>query len=358
MKALYTTTTCLAAAVGLVVYAGLALSQPPPAPVVTADAVRGKVRSTLPFSGTLISFNEAGLSAEIAGRVTRVAEVGTRFSKGEVIAQLDDTLLQQVLAENRAEVQSRRVRIGFLQNETGRLRELATNNNAAISLLEETQADLGETRSELAAALARVAQTQERIHRTGTVAPFAGVISEVHIEVGEWASVGDPIVDLVDTETLEIETHVSAEVLPHIGVGDSIEVKAKGQTYTATLQVVVPVGDPVSRLFELRLVPDEAIGPPGLAVQVLVPVDSPRNSLLVPEDALVIRHDGVSVFRVEDDMTVSRIPVTIGLSARGGLVEVVGALEAGNKVVVRGGERLRDGAVVRPVPPVEDSGSG
>ncbi len=350
-------TVAATVAFGLLGYAGVALSQPPAVPVVTADTVRGKVQSTLQFSGALISFNEAALSAEIEARVIQVAKIGTRLLKGEVIAQLDDTLLRQVLAENQADVQTRRERIGFLQNEVKRLRELTTQNNAAISLLEETQADLGATRSELAAALARVAQTEERIRRTKPVAPFAGVISRVHTEVGEWASVGDPIVELVDTETLEIETFVSAEVLPHINVGDSIGIKAEGQIHRATLQVIVPVGDPVSRLFELRLTPQEAIGPPGLAVQVLVPVASPRDSLLVPEDALVIRRDGISVFRIEEDMTASRIPVTTGLSAQGGLVEVIGALEAGDKVVVRGGERLRDGAAVRLVPPVSGNDS-
>ena len=345
---------CFAGIVACLVHAGFVLAQPVP-PVVTASIVRGKVQSTLQFSGTLVSLNEARLSAEAEGRVIGVADVGTRFFKDEVIAWLDDTLMQQVLVENQAEVQSRKERLRFLQNEVRRLQKLAKSNNAAISLLEETQANLGVTRSELAAASARVAQTREKIRRLRIAAPFAGVISEVYTETGEWLSVGDSIVDLVDTEALEVETHVSANVLAHISVGDLIEVKTGNGVYKTRLQVIVPVGDRMSRLFELRLTPNETIGPPGLAVQVFLPVTSSRDGLLAPEDALIIRRDGVSVFRIEADMTASRVPVRVGLSARNGLVEIIGDLEAGNRVVIRGGERLRDGSTVRVVPPVDDS---
>ncbi len=353
----------LAAASACLICAGTLPAQPPAqpaAPVVTAEVVRDEIQVKLQFSGTLISRYEAVLSAETDGRVTDLAHIGTRFAKDRIIARLDDTLLQQVLLENQADAQSRRARIKFLENEVTRLGKLAENNNAAISLLEETQSDLGVARSELAAAQARAAQTEEKIRRMRISAPFAGVVSTVHAEIGEWVSAGDAIVELVDTDLLEVETHVSAEVLPYISIGDRIEVEIGGRSHETELRTIVPVGDKTSRLFELRLLPQNSaprnlIGQPGLPVRVRVPAAVPRNSLLIPEDALVIRHDGISVFRVEDDMTASRVRVKPGLSTRGGLIEISGALEAGDKVVVRGGERLRHGSPVRFAPP---AGSG
>ena len=342
-------------AVACLIYTGAATAQPPTAPavpVITADVIRDEIQAKLQFSGTLISRRDAVLSAETDGRVVDLALIGTRFAKGGIISRLDDTLLQQILAENQAAAQSQHARIKFLTNEVKRLAKLAENNNAAISLLEQTQSDLDIARSELAAAQARTAQTEEKIRRMRLSAPFDGVVSTLHTEIGEWVSAGDALVELVDTESLEIETHVSADVLPYISIGDSIEVEIAGRLHKTELHTIVPVGDKTSRLFELRLAPDNTFGQPGLPARVLVPATAPRNSLLIPEDALVIRHDSISVFRIEEDMTATRIPVKPGLSTNTGLIEVSGALKAGDKVVTRGGERLRHGLLVRFAPPV------
>lgn len=338
-------------------FTGITAAQPPPAPVITADVVRDEVQAKLRFSGTLISRFEADLSAETEGRVVELARVGKRFTKGSVVARLDDTLLQKTLAENRAGAQSQLARIKFLENEVARLSKLAETNHTTVSLLEKTQSDLDVARSELAAARARIALTEERILRMRIAAPFDGVIVAQHTEIGEWVSEGDAVAELVNTDSLEIETHVSAEVLPYLGVGDRIDVTVGSEFHQTELHAVVPVGDKASRLFELRLSPDGVIGQPGLPVEVWVPATAPRNSLLIPEDALVIRHDGISVFRIEKDMTATRIPVEPGLSAGNGLIEVNGPLKTGDKVVVRGGERLRDGLTVRIAPAPDDGGN-
>ncbi len=350
---------CFTIAVCLVCV-GAATAQPPTppaAPVVTAEVIRDRIQVTLQFSGTLISRRDAALSAETDGRMTELALIGTRFETGDVIARLDDTLLQQILAENRAAAQSRHARIKFLENEVKRLSKLAENNNAAISLLEQTQSDLDVARSELVAAQARAAQTEEKIRRMRISAPFDGVISTVHTEIGEWVSAGDAIVNLVNIDSLEIETHVSADVLPYINIGDRIKVEVGGDLHETELHTIVPIGDRTSRLFELRLRSHAVTGQPGLPVRVSVPAAASRNSLLIPEDALVIRHDGVSVFRIEEDMTASRIPVKTGLSTDSGLIEINAPLEVGDKVVIRGGERLRHGSPVRLVPPANGNES-
>ena len=323
----------------------------PPAPVVITEVVRDRIQAKLPFTGTLISLHTADLSAEGDGRVTLRLDTGTSVNKGDIIMRLDDTLLQQILAENQADAQSHRARIEFLKNEVARLGKLAQSSNAAISLLEETQSELGVSRSELAAAKARIAQTEERIRRMKLLAPFNGVIRNSHINVGEWISEGTAVADLVDADSLEIQAYISSDVLPYIGIGDTIDVEVDARPHKTTLHTIVPVGDDTSRLFELRLRLNGTFGQAGLPVRVFIPATSPRQSLLVHEDALVIRHNGVSVFRIGDDLTAAQLPVKVGLSANNGLIEVNGKLNVGDKVVIRGGERLRHGQKVQVVPP-------
>jgi multidrug efflux pump subunit AcrA (membrane-fusion protein) len=99
-------------------------------------------------------------------------------------------------------------------------------------------------------------------------------------------------------------------------------------------------------LFEIRLDPPVELGwKAGQAVRVAVPVSDRREVLAVPADALILRREGVSVFRIDGDGVAERIEVVLG-AADGTMIEVTGNLEAGDRVVIRGGERLRPGQQV------------
>jgi hypothetical protein len=101
----------------------------------------------------------------------------------------------------------------------------------------------------------------------------------------------------------------------------------------------VLVTPPPSR--ELRVVS-------GSVVQVELPLGQPQSLLAVPRDALIIRADGQSVYRVGADNKVTRVAVTPGV-ADGEWIAIEGALEGADSVVVRGGENLHDGALVKVV---------
>ena len=352
------------ASIVVMVYASCLQAQPPgmkmPAmPVVLAEVQQKEIQKKIWFSGNLLSKKRANLAAENAGRILDVAEVGEHFQAGETIASFDETLLQQDLIEQQAEVASHHARIQFLTREVQRLTELANNNNAALSQLESIQADLSVAQSALAGSRARVAHTREVLRRMQVVAPFAGVVVQRYAEVGEWLSKGDPIVRLVNTTDLEVTTSISEPVLSHVKSGDVLEIDVGGSRHQAHIRAIVPVGDSRSRLFELRLQPIGTFGYAEQLVRVALPISSPRGGLAVPEDALVIRHDSVRIFVIAENMRVRGVAVAVGLSSHDGWVEVQGELQAGDKVVVRGSERLRDGMEVRtiasPNPPVGSS---
>ena len=77
-------------------------------------------------------------------------------------------------------------------------------------------------------------------------------------------------------------------------------------------------------------------------MRVALPTDAPRQVLAIPRDALVLRRSGTSVYRVNGDNKAENVPVQVGIAA-GDLVEVNGKLDPGDKVVIRGSERLRPG---------------
>ncbi|UCE90197.1 MAG: efflux RND transporter periplasmic adaptor subunit [Pseudomonadota bacterium] len=322
---------------------------PPPAPVVVADAVRRELAPFTWYAGAVISKNDARMAAEVAGRLVWVADVGTHVGAGEIVARLDDALLKRQVAEQEAAVASHTARLKFLNKDVTRLSRLAKQNNAAQSQLDQAIADRGVSRADLAAAKARVEYTREQLSRTEMRAPFDGVVAERFKQAGEWSDSGKEVVRLVDPGTLEIQTRVPVGTLAQVTLGSELQTRGNKREDIAKVQSIVPVGDDRSRLYELRLAPAAGDWSAGQTVRVAIPTAAAREVIAIPRDALVLRRDGIRVFRVKEDNTAEVVIVSTGV-ASGELIEVQGGIRAGDRVVVRGGERLRPGqpVAVRP----------
>jgi multidrug efflux pump subunit AcrA (membrane-fusion protein) len=111
------------------------------------------------------------------------------------------------------------------------------------------------------------------------------------------------------------------------------------------VRTVVAVGDENTHQFELRLDLDGGVFPVGQTLRVAVPMDEMREVLAVPRDALVLRPEGITLFKVDENNTAHQVNVTTGIGA-GDQIEVNGLLGPGDTVVIRGNERLRPGQPV------------
>ena len=95
----------------------------------------------------------------------------------------------------------------------------------------------------------------------------------------------------------------------------------------------------------------------GQLVSVAVPIRSRESVLAVPRDALVLRHNGQFVFRINDDNNAEQIAVELGDSS-GDLIAVSGALQEGDRVAIRGAENLRDGMATKTLVSSLDNDGG
>ena len=318
---------------------------PPPAPVVVATAESRMLAPVTWYPGTVISRNRARVAAEVEGRLEWVAEIGAAIAEGEVVARLDDALLRQSLAENEAAVGSASARLTYLEAQVERLRKLVSQNTATRSRLDEAVAERDVTRSELGAARARVALTTERLERTRIKAPFGGIVTERVLQSGEWAESGRAVVRLVDAAALEVQVWIPIAALAFVREGGELTVEANPTETTGEVRTIVPVGDNRSRLYELRLAFDGEPWPVGQDVRVAIPTAAARAVVAIPRDALVLRRGGAAVYRVDAGGLADRVAVTPGI-AQDELIEVDG-IAPGDRVVTRGGERLRPGQPVR-----------
>jgi RND family efflux transporter MFP subunit len=331
----------------LLVLAGVVMtvSVAAPAPVVVVTAETRELTPVVQVAGTVISRNDTRLAAQVEGQVTWVADVGIPLAAGDVAARLNDVLVRAELVEEEAQVTREQANVTFHQRESQRLAKLARDNNAALSRLDEAKRDLSIARSELAAAKSRVAQSREKLARTEIKAPFAGVVTEEFIQAGEWADPGTAMVRLVDTASLEVRAWVPVKTLPYIHEHSELRLTVAGRTASGIVRTLVPVGDDLSRMFELRLSLDDDSLSAGQGVRIAIPTAAAQTAVVVPRDSLVLRRDGASIFRILEDNTAERVKVTTGM-AEGDLIEVQGDIQPGDRIVIRGGERLRAGQEV------------
>lgn len=325
---------------------GFAAKGPPPAIVKVATVVEKMIAPTTWVPGTVISRNDARLAAEVVGRLIKVADVGTLFKKGDVIARIEDTTFRLLLAEAKVRVVREKSKLKYLEREVVRLEELSKLNSAAKKALDVALSDRDITKSELDVAHVQVKQAEEQQSRTRIRAPFPGVVTERVLRTGERVDRGDIVVRFVDTESLEVQASVPHSSISHIARGSVLNIQIGPQLVPATVRTVVPVGDDQSRLFDIRLDIEGASLAVGRVLKVAVPTAQARRAIVVPRDALVLRRNGASVFRVMDDNSTERVAVMTGI-ADGPFIEVIGDIKAGQRVVVRGGERLRPGQKVK-----------
>jgi RND family efflux transporter MFP subunit len=319
-------------------------------PVVVATVEMREMAPVNWYPGTVISRAQTEVSAEVEGKLTFSVEVGAQLAKGDVIAKLDPEILEQEKFAAAAETRRVKAKLVFLQKEVKRLQRLAKQNNAAQSQLEQSASDLAAAKSELAAANAQENLANKRLQRCVINAPFAGVITRRMLEAGEWASSGAVVAVMIDTGRLEVQSWVPVSVLPFVTTGANLDLDVYKQISQASVRVVVPATESQSRLYELRLTPERQDLHVGQSVRIAVPTALPQQVLAVSRDALVLRRNSISVFRINSEDLAENLLVTTGIASED-MIEVKGNLQPGDRVVIRGGERLRDGlsVIVQPL---------
>lgn len=328
--------------------AALAQPAPPPASAVeTAPAQKRELAPHVTVTGQVRSRAAADLSAAVAGTLAWVAEPGARITRNGVVARLDTDELALQKLEQAARVKRGEINHQQLAREAERLRNLGSA--VSRTQLEQAEAARDLAGADLEIARATLRQIEVRLARAELRTPFGGVVAERLKRAGEEVARGETVARLLDPETLEIRLFLPLKHVRAIKPGDKVRVKFDGRDGEARVRGIVPAGDPRSQSFEVLVdLPGGARLSSGSVVQVELPLGEPQALLAVPRDALIIRADGMTVFRIGPDNKAERIAVTPGI-ADGDWVAVEGALLASDTVVVRGGENLHDGATVKIV---------
>lgn len=318
---------------------------PPPAVVQVAEAVQTELAPLSEAPGSVVSLRDSLVAAATSGKVVWVADVGVEVEEGGVIARLDPADAKFARDESAADVRRLTSRAEYLDKLYDRYEGLGEESGESAATLDSMKADREDARANLARARAALERAETNLARTEVRAPFAGRIVDQQTQIGEYAQPGAPIARLVDTHHLEVTAQAPAALLKSIKPGDEITLAYGAETMKAPIRAVVPVGNEVSRTLEIRIALPETAWNIGSAVRVSLPTTAPKSVTAAHRDALVLRADRISVYIIDDEMKAKRVDVELG-AAEGELIEVIGEVKPGDKLVIRGGERLRDGQAV------------
>lgn len=325
-------------------------------PVVAETVNSVEIVNNLELSGTVTSPRVSRLSTAVPGLVEGVLfDTGAWVEAGKVLLELDPALEKLAIKQAEAEIALAEAE---LADAIRRLR--IAENLAERSIGPQTTVDALKT--EAATKEATIARNKalrgsavERLERHTLKAPFAGVISQRQAEAGQWIVPGTTVFELVAMEGLRIDVPVPQQFYPQLKNGAQVSVSfdALPDVVTpATIGALIPVSDPSVRTFTLRVLPknDAMAIAPGMSARVKITLQSGSKGLVVSRDALVRYPDGrVTVWVMEengDKSLVKERRIEIG-NTTDGLVHVLSGLKAGERVVVRGNESLRDGQTVR-----------
>ena len=336
------------------------------AQLVRVDSVQEQpMTQTVEVIGRLVPRRAGAVAARIDAAVDRVlVEVGDRVEQGQIIAVLEPESLKARrdqaagrLAVAFAQHKTKEAELVLSRQELKRLEGLKTSAAFSQARYEDAKqavaiaaAEVAEAESASVTARADLELAEINLKYAEIRAPFGGVITERMIEAGAYVQVGDDAVRIVGDQELELEADVPFQRLSGLVPGVEIDVELDDSTqHKARVRAIVPDENPLTRTRAVRFIPAFGETRKPLAanqsVTLLIPMGQPRSVLTVHKDAITKRGPA-SLVHVVSNGSVSIRPVTLG-EAVGSRFEIVGGLNQGDVVVVRGNERLRDGQKVR-----------
>lgn len=317
----------------------------PPAIVSVAPAVSTELAPRHWAPGSVISRQDARVASEQSGRVVRVAEVGQHVRAGEAIAVLDDTSLRLQEEQHAAELGRIQAQLDLATRQEQRYAQLAEHQNIARAQYDQLRAERDALIQDKLRSQSLLAQIRHRRAQMTVRAPFPGIVAERLVQLGEYVAGGAAVARVVDTGRREVRVRAPVDLAKHLAVGMPMQVRVQGKEELHPVSAFVPVGDESSRQLELRIALDTQELPVGSAVEVGMPSDAPRKVVAVPRDAVILRREGNFVLRVDSANKAERLAVESGTEV-GDLVEVSGAVKPGDRLIVRGGERVEPGQAV------------
>jgi RND family efflux transporter MFP subunit len=334
-------------------------------PVEVARVEARRVEYAVSAVGSVEAFERVQVTARVAGAVERVlVREGSSVKQGEPLVEIEPRRYEVAVASARAELERAQANRADARAALER-REAAIAQTPGLIPAEE----VATARTRLLVGDAEVQRAQAALdqallnRRDAYVrAPIAGAIETKSVETGQYVQPGAILATLVRRDPLQLRFQVPEADAPRVrsGMRASFRVRSSSDVHAARITHVSQAASGTSRMVavigEVEPASAESLRP-GMFAEVSVPVGGASEQPVVPQIAIRPTERGFVAFVVEDDVARERV-LTLGMRTPDGRAEVRAGLAAGELLVVRGAEALRDGALVRVEGPAAPAPAG
>lgn len=325
------------------------------APVNYTEARQHTLRPTIKLPGTIQSRHRSIIGSETEGIVVALhVREGESVAKGASIAELRTDALQQRLNAAQSQLDAIRASRELASRSLDRARPLFEKKSLSEQQVDELESELLSLQADEQRLEAEIAGIRLSIEHSHIRAPFDGLIVKRLTDIGEWRDAGDPVVELISISDLEIDVAVPIGYFDNLNASEAASVSfpsVSEQRYELAVTAVVPVADSDARSFTVKLRlhndPPQAQLAVGMLADVWLSIGDTSSTIIVPKDAIVRRLQERFLVVLSDDNLTRIVVVQTGHSI-GDWIEVFDAVAAGDRVVVRGNERLEAGQRVDP----------
>lgn len=286
--------------------------------------------------GRIEAVQQATITAQTSGRIVELLyDVDDFVEAGAVIARLRDTEQRARLNQATASLREAQARFNEAETEFERIRGIFERQLVARAEMDRATASLEAARARLEAARAAVAEAEEQVEYTRIRAPYAGIVTERFVEVGESVSPGQPLIAGISLEFLRVTAEVPQRHIQTVRELGRARVLHDGTAAVEAEQLTFfPYADPATNTFRVRVqLPPGIEGLfPGMFVKVAFAVGE-RERLMIPASAVVYRGEMAGVYVVDEAGRVSLRQVRVG-RVDNDQIEVLAGLEPGEQLAL------------------------
>jgi membrane fusion protein, multidrug efflux system len=293
------------------------------------------------YDGVVEALRQTTIAAQVSGAVVELkVRAGDRVAAGQLLMRLDARAAEQSAAAGAAQARAARAVQEVAAKEFERQKQLAADRFISAAALDRAEAEFKAAQAQAAAQLAQAGAASTHSGLFTVRAPYAGVVAEVPVTLGEMALPGRELVTLYDPAVMRVAAAVPQSAVANLGDGKAVRAEipalahATQSLHTPQRVQLLPAADAATHTVTLRvdLAPGLAGLAPGQFARVWLPADNgARANPWVPAAAIVRRAEMTGLYVLDANGRPLLRQVRLGRSD-GAQVEVLSGLAAGEKV--------------------------
>jgi multidrug efflux system membrane fusion protein len=329
--------------------------------VAVVNPLAEKPDEDLVLPGSLQAYEESPIYARTSGYLVKwYKDIGSRITKGELLAKIDTPEVDQELNQTRATRQQIVAQMDLAKISADRWENLRKTDSVSAQEADQYWSGYKQSQANLAAADANVRRLEQLEGFKDVYAPFSGVLTKRNVDPGALinagaGATGRELFDLARVDPLRVYTSVPQAYAPFIKVGAKTAITLQefpGQKFFGTVVRTAEAIDPATRtlLTEVDVPNKDGRLLPGSFGEVHFAVGSGVNKVTIPVNAMLFRAQGPQVAVIGPGGKVQLRAINIGRDY-GATLEVLGGVSPTDQVVINPADSLEDGQQVNLAQP-------